>query len=76
MTREQAHKSCLSRDCSCISGKDRDNNYHETIDKIFDYFETKERKTCEGCVFDDGVEYKAVCQSCVSFIRKNYTKSC
>jgi hypothetical protein len=39
MTREQAHKECLSRDCRCVAGKDRDSNYHEVIDKIFDHFE-------------------------------------
>lgn len=46
MTREDAHIKCLSRDCKCVNGKDRDSNYHETIDKIFDYFENK---TCENC---------------------------
>ena len=35
MTRHEAHEACLSRDCGCIAGKDRDNNYHETIDTIY-----------------------------------------
>ena len=39
MTRKEAHKECLSRDCSCVLGKDRDSNYHEIIDKIYDDFE-------------------------------------
>lgn len=39
ITREMAHEMCLSRDCNCVAGKDRDSNYHETIDKIFDQFE-------------------------------------
>jgi len=40
MNREKAKKMAQSRDCHCIKGKDRDNNYNECIDKIFDYFET------------------------------------
>lgn len=39
MTRDEAKKLAKSRDCHCIKGKDRDNNYNECIDKIFDYFE-------------------------------------
>lgn len=39
MTKKEAHKECLSRDCSCVLGKDRDSNYHEIIDKIYDDFE-------------------------------------
>ena len=35
MTKEEAHKACLSRDCNCINGKDRDSNYHATIDLIY-----------------------------------------
>jgi hypothetical protein len=30
-----------SRDCHCIKGKDRDNNYNECIDKIFDWHENE-----------------------------------
>jgi len=44
MNRNQAKKMAMSRDCSCIKGKDRDNNYNECIDKIFDYFEKKIQK--------------------------------
>jgi len=40
MNREKAKKMAQSRDCHCIKGKDRDSNYNECIDKIFDYFET------------------------------------
>ena len=48
ITREKAHIECLSRDCSCIEGRDRDSNYHETIDKIYDCFESR---VCENCKF-------------------------
>ena len=47
MTRKDAHKSCLDRDCSCIESKDRDNNYHETINKLYDDFEKKYGELCE-----------------------------
>ena len=36
MTREEAHKRCLSKDCFCAC---RDSNYHKTIDKSYDYFD-------------------------------------
>jgi hypothetical protein len=39
MNRKKAHKKCISRDCKCINGKDRDNNYHEIIDEIFYWVE-------------------------------------
>ena len=41
MTRDEAKKLAQSRDCHCIEGKDRDNNYDECVDKIFDYFENE-----------------------------------
>lgn len=44
MTREEAKKMALSRDCHCIKGKDRDNNYAECIDKIFDWHESEVKK--------------------------------
>ena len=39
MTRKQAKKMAQSRDCSCVKGKDRDSNYNECVDIIFDYHE-------------------------------------
>ena len=48
MTKKEAHKECLSRDCSCVLGKDRDSNYHEIIDKIYDYFE---KNNCGNCKY-------------------------
>ena len=44
MTREEAKKMAQSRDCSCVKGKDRDNNYVECIDKIFDWHESEIKK--------------------------------
>lgn len=41
MTRDQAKKMAQSRDCSCVNGKDRDNNYNQCIDKIFDWHESE-----------------------------------
>tara|TARA_R110001632_G_scaffold46979_1_gene119102 strand:- start:712 stop:924 length:213 start_codon:yes stop_codon:yes gene_type:complete len=40
-TKDYWKKKALSRDCRCIKGKDRDNNFNEVIDKIFDYFQKK-----------------------------------
>jgi len=48
MTREKADKDCLSRDCSCVLGKDRDCNYHEVIDKIYDDFDSQ---ICSNCAY-------------------------
>jgi hypothetical protein len=50
--------------------------FEDFINEIFDYFETSGPKTCDGCVYDDGIGYKAVCQTCTTIIRRNYTKSC
>ena len=44
MTREEAKEMARSRDCSCVHGKDRDNNYHTCIDKIFDWHESEVEK--------------------------------
>ena len=44
MTREEAKEMAKSRDCHCINGKDRDNNYDECIDKIFDWHEEEVKK--------------------------------
>lgn len=41
MTREEAKNMAQSRDCRCVKGDDRDNNYVECIDKIFDYHESE-----------------------------------
>jgi 5-methylcytosine-specific restriction endonuclease McrA len=38
ISKEKAKKMAQSRDCSCIKGKDRDNNYNECIDKIYKSF--------------------------------------
>lgn len=39
MTRDEAKMMACSRDCSCVAGKDRDNNYNECIDKVFEWHE-------------------------------------
>jgi len=39
ITREQAKERAQSRDCSCVQGKDRDNNYNEVIDEVFDFID-------------------------------------
>ena len=44
MNRKQAKQMAQSRDCHCIQGIDRDNNYVECVDKIFDFFEKKYKK--------------------------------
>lgn len=44
MTREEAKKMAQSRDCHCVKGKDRDTNYAECIDKIFDLKTGTKRK--------------------------------
>ena len=44
MNRKLAKKMAQSRDCSCVSGKDRDNNYNSVIDKIFDWHESEVEK--------------------------------
>lgn len=44
MTRKEAKKMAQSRDCSCVKGKDRDNNYTECIDKVFDWHERVVKK--------------------------------
>ena len=44
MKREEVKKMALSRDCHCVLGKDRDTNFNEVIDKVFDYFESELKK--------------------------------
>ena len=44
MTRKEAKKMAQSRDCSCVKGKDRDNNYADCIDKVFDWHERVVKK--------------------------------
>ena len=44
MNRKKAKKKAQSRDCSCVLGKDRDNNYNSVIDKVFDDHEKKVKK--------------------------------
>lgn len=43
ITRQMAKEMAKSRDCQCVLGKDRDTNYNDVIDKIYDYFEQYER---------------------------------
>jgi hypothetical protein len=52
MTRKQAKKMAQSRDCHCIKGKDRDNNYNECVDKIFDWHEKIMKKMDKNNVRD------------------------
>ena len=40
MNREEAKEMAMSRDCSCVKGKDRDSNYRVCIEEVFDYFES------------------------------------
>ena len=44
MNRELAKKKAMSRDCHCVKGKDRDNNYNSIIDEIFDWHESEVKK--------------------------------
>jgi hypothetical protein len=44
MEREEAKRMAQSRDCHCVLGKDRDSNFNEVIDKVFDYFESELKK--------------------------------
>jgi len=39
MNREIAKSKVQSRDCHCVKGKDRDNNYDAVIDEVFDWHE-------------------------------------
>jgi hypothetical protein len=51
MNRKLAKKKAMSRDCSCVKGKDRDNNYNNVIDEIFDWHEREvERLILSGVV--------------------------
>ena len=43
ITRQMAKEMARSRDCSCVLGKDRDTNFEQVIDKIYDHFEQYER---------------------------------
>jgi len=40
MTREEAKRKAQSRDCSCVLGKDRDTNFNEVLDEVFDYVDS------------------------------------
>lgn len=44
MNRELAKKKAQSRDCKCVKGKDRDNNYNSVIDEIFEKLIKKNQK--------------------------------
>ena len=43
ITRNMAKEMAKSRDCHCVLGKDRDSNFDQVIDKIYDHFEQYER---------------------------------
>jgi hypothetical protein len=43
ITRQMAKEMARSRDCHCVLGKDRDSNFDQVIDQIYDYFEQYER---------------------------------
>lgn len=43
ITRQEAKEMARSRDCHCVLGKDRDSNFEQVIDKIYDHFEQYER---------------------------------
>lgn len=43
MTREAMKAKAQSRDCKCVAGKDRDSNFNEVIDEIFDHFENQSK---------------------------------
>ena len=43
ITRQMAKEMAMSRDCHCVLGKDRDTNFEQVIDKIYDHFEQYER---------------------------------
>ena len=59
MKREEAKKMAISRDCHCIKGKNRDNNYNECIDKVFDFFEQKLHLLCAAYQLPDNpLQYK------------------
>lgn len=44
LTREEAKLKAMSRDCHCVNGKDRDNNFNEVIDEIFEAYEDELQK--------------------------------
>jgi hypothetical protein len=44
MDRKQAKKMAQSRDCHCVNSKDRDSNFNEIIDKVFDWHESEMKK--------------------------------
>jgi hypothetical protein len=61
MKREEVKKMALSRDCHCVLGKDRDTNFNEVIDKVFDYFESELKQLRVADVMKNEV---AVCENC------------
>lgn len=80
MTREDAKKMAMSRDCHCIKGVDRDNNYKECIDKIFDFLERKlgqeKPVVCPKCLGDQIIikedSYECAYSDCQHKWIKNY----
>lgn len=86
MTREEAKKMAQSRDCQCVKGKDRDNNYVECIDKIFDWHESEVKKLTIHHVrrskttrFKDGLKPCPFCArqpKIYSFSEKTWTVTC
>lgn len=58
MNREQAKQMAVSRDCHCVEGSNRDNNFNEVIDKVFDYFESKEKTLIDFLTEEENVRTK------------------
>jgi len=39
LNRKELKEKAMSRDCSCVAGKDRDSNFNEVVDEICEYYE-------------------------------------
>ena len=84
MNREIAKSRAQSRDCHCVNGKDRDNNYDAVIDEVFDWHEKEVKnltipvvvlnvEVCGSCKiplkkFNDGRSY---CSECLTIYKSN-----
>jgi hypothetical protein len=58
MNREQAKSLAASRDCHCVEGSNRDNNFNEVIDKVFEHFESKEKLLMDFLTEEENVRTK------------------
>ena len=63
LTREEAKQKAISRNCSCILGKDRDNNYNEVIDEIYDGLNNM---ICGNCSTPNRNGYCSIIDTCVT----------